>query len=114
MDLLSLAPKGDATIVNDADTDPLINVDILRPFPKNINSTMDKSQLAACQTMLTSRVAIILGPPGTGKTFVSVATLRIMIENLGPDDPPIIVAAQTNHALDQLLNHIHKFEGTRV
>jgi helicase required for RNAi-mediated heterochromatin assembly 1 len=29
---------------------------------------------------------------------------------MGPDDPPIVVAAQTNHALDQLLNHILKFE----
>ncbi|KAL1958666.1 hypothetical protein VTO42DRAFT_4009 [Malbranchea cinnamomea] len=27
-----------------------------------------------------------------------------------PHDPPIIVAAQTNHALDQLLRHVSKFE----
>lgn len=27
-----------------------------------------------------------------------------------PDEPPIIIAAQTNHALDQLMNHIMKFD----
>jgi helicase required for RNAi-mediated heterochromatin assembly 1 len=34
-----------------------------------------------------------------------------MMANMQPGDPPIIVSAQTNHALDQLLNHILKFEG---
>jgi len=108
MDLSSLDRKSDPTL--DQDTDPLVNIDVLRQFPKNIDSGMDKSQLLACEKMLTSRVAIVQGPPGTGKTFVSVSTLRVMIENLGPDNPPVVVAAQTNHALDQLLNHILSFE----
>jgi helicase required for RNAi-mediated heterochromatin assembly 1 len=92
------------------DMDPLVDIDVLRQFPKKIDSGMDKSQLLACEKMLTTRVAIVQGPPGTGKTFVSVAALKVMIENLGRDDPPILVAAQTNHALDQLLNHILSFQ----
>jgi helicase required for RNAi-mediated heterochromatin assembly 1 len=71
---------------------------------------MDNSQMAACERMLTSRVAIIQGPPGTGKTFTSVSNLKVMIQNWHPGDPPIVVSAQTNHALDQLLNHVLAFE----
>jgi helicase required for RNAi-mediated heterochromatin assembly 1 len=112
IDLSSLERKEDSNTLalGDTDTDPLVNVDILRQFPKNVDSGMDNSQLAACENMLTARVAIVQGPPGTGKTFTSVSTLKVMIENLGPEDPPIIVAAQTNHALDQLLNHILTFQ----
>lgn len=50
------------------------------------------------------------GPPGTGKTYLSVMAIRLMLENSSTSDPPIIVTAQTNHALDQLLRHISKFE----
>ncbi|KAH7311881.1 P-loop containing nucleoside triphosphate hydrolase protein [Rhexocercosporidium sp. MPI-PUGE-AT-0058] len=88
----------------------LFNVDVINNFPKKINCGMDDSQVSACKNMLTKRLAIVQGPPGTGKTFVSISALEVMIRNLGPDDPPIIVAAQTNHALDQLLNHILIFE----
>lgn len=88
----------------------LLNVDVLHAFPKNIKCGMDSSQMTALRNMITKRLAIVQGPPGTGKTFVSVSALEVMIRNLGPDDPPILVAAQTNHALDQLLNHILEFE----
>lgn len=96
--------------ITDNNTPNLWNVDVLGSFPKNMSTSMDDSQMAACRSMLTKSVSIVQGPPGTGKTFTSVSALRVLIESLGPDDPPIIVAAQTNHALDQLLNHIMKFE----
>lgn len=88
----------------------LSNVDVIENFPAKINCGMDASQISACENMLMQRIAIVQGPPGTGKTFVSITALEVMIRNLGPGDPPIIVAAQTNHALDQLLNHILVFE----
>ena len=50
------------------------------------------------------------GPPGTGKTHVSVEAIRIMLANRTPDDPPIIVACQTNHAVDQILKKIAPYE----
>ena len=33
-----------------------------------------------------------------------------MLHNMESSDPPIIIAAHTNHALDQLLRHVSKFE----
>ena len=45
-----------------------------------------------------------------GKTYVSVVALKVLLENKRYDDPPILVAAQTNHALDQLLRHIAPIE----
>lgn len=100
----------DSTAPPDADTEKLFNVDAVNDFPSNLKSTMDASQLQACRNMLTRSVAIIQGPPGTGKTFTSVSAIKVMMENLRADDPPLIIAAQTNHALDQLLNHIMAFD----
>lgn len=74
------------------------------------SSELDESQLRALQRILTRKLAIIQGPPGTGKTHVSVVAIKIMLENMLPTDPPIIVTAQTNHALDQLLRLISKFD----
>ncbi|KAL6238040.1 hypothetical protein BDW75DRAFT_228225 [Aspergillus navahoensis] len=85
-------------------------VDILRNWPRSPPGGLDTTQWAALEQMLTKQLAIIQGPPGTGKTYVSVLALRIMLSNMKPDDPPIIVASQTNHALDQILTHVSRFE----
>lgn len=115
MNLSSLQRKDeDLPRMGPSEPDPLENVDALREFPKNIDCDMDESQMKACEKILTNRVAIVQGPPGTGKTFVSVSALKVMRDSLGPKDPPIVVAAQTNHALDQLLNHVLKFESNIV
>ena len=73
-------------------------------------STMDKSQMQALRRLLAKRLAVVQGPPGTGKTFVSVQALRAFVQDWREGDPPIIVAAHTNHALDQLLRHVNTFE----
>ncbi|KAI0394543.1 P-loop containing nucleoside triphosphate hydrolase protein [Xylariaceae sp. FL0594] len=68
-------------------------------------TNLDNSQLGAVHRILTKELAIIQGPPGTGKTFTSVQALNILLDSQ-PDhgSNPIIVAAQTNHAVDQLLS----------
>lgn len=66
-------------------------------------TTLDESQLEALQRIMCKELAIIQGPPGTGKTFTSVQSLKVMLRNRKVGDPPIVVSAQTNHALDQLL-----------
>ncbi|KAL3422659.1 helicase required for RNAi-mediated heterochromatin assembly 1 [Phlyctema vagabunda] len=81
-------------------------IDVLKEIPEIPMTGLDYSQKIALNRMLANRLAIVQGPPGTGKTFVSVAALIVLIDNLKEGDPPIVVAAQTNHALDQLLNHI--------
>jgi helicase required for RNAi-mediated heterochromatin assembly 1 len=86
------------------------NVNILENWPPAPEENLDESQWAALRQILTKRVAIIQGPPGTGKTYVSKIALQVLVENRKIGDPPIIVAAQTNHALDQLLGHVAKFD----
>ncbi|KAF7560451.1 hypothetical protein G7046_g3695 [Stylonectria norvegica] len=71
----------------------------------------DTSQMKAFERMTSQELAIVQGPPGTGKTFTSVIALEShtkTLQTLRVGDeaaPPVIVAAQTNHALDQLLGH---------
>lgn len=86
------------------------NVDILRNWPSRPDSNLDQTQLKALERILTKSLAIVQGPPGTGKTFISTEALRIMLANRRAGDPPIIIACQTNHAVDQLLNQIAPFE----
>ncbi|VUC34121.1 unnamed protein product [Clonostachys rosea] len=72
--------------------------------PPSVGS-FDESQHHAFNQMTTRELAIIQGPPGTGKTFTSVVALESLVEALSVvGAPPIIVAAQTNHALDQILS----------
>lgn len=76
-------------------------------------TSLDSSQLEALQRMVSNELAVIQGPPGTGKTFTSVQALMAILANRRPGDPPVIVAAQTNHALDQLLIYCHS-AGARI
>lgn len=88
------------------------NVDILEGVPSFIEryTSLDDSQLQAVHRILTKELAIVQGPPGTGKTFTSVQALRIMIQSQDPDTTsPIIVSAETNHAVDQILKQIIGF-----
>ncbi|RAK98890.1 putative DEAD box helicase involved in nonsense mediated decay [Aspergillus ibericus CBS 121593] len=85
-------------------------LDILKDWPLAPSQIMDSTQWRALKKMLTKRLSVIQGPPGTGKTYVSVIALKILLANMKDGDPPIIVASQTNHALDQLLRHVATFE----
>ena len=69
----------------------------------------------------TKELAVIQGPPGTGKTFTSVVILeslvqtqRVCHEALVYPAPkrPVIIVAQTNHALDQLLMRYMETQGS--
>ncbi|KIX09505.1 uncharacterized protein Z518_00585 [Rhinocladiella mackenziei CBS 650.93] len=85
-------------------------VDVTKPWPPAPKETLDATQWEALQEIITKRLAVIQGPPGTGKTYVSKIAVEILRANRKANDPPIIIAAQTNHALDQLLGHISQFE----
>jgi helicase required for RNAi-mediated heterochromatin assembly 1 len=88
----------------------LDNVNILQEWPVIQGNTMDESQMEALKRIITRKLAIVQGPPGTGKTHVSVSALRLMVDNWSPGDPPIIISAQTNHAIDQILKLIGQNE----
>ncbi|KAK6335892.1 hypothetical protein TWF730_003266 [Orbilia blumenaviensis] len=105
---LNLAP-----CFNDhADISDLRRVNVLQKFPvkADVTTSMDEGQLKAVERILTKELAIVQGPPGCGKTFISTKALAVMIANSKNKDPPIIVACQTNHALDQLLREVIAFE----
>lgn len=95
-----------------AKADQAERVNLFSQWPEPTERTaLDQSQWDALRTILTKSLAIVQGPPGTGKTHVSIVALKILIDNMSFDDPPIIVAAHTNHALDQLLQHLSSFLG---
>ncbi|KAK8163164.1 hypothetical protein BKA80DRAFT_295759 [Phyllosticta citrichinensis] len=71
------------------------------------HSNLDRAQAQAIVDSLTRRLALIQGPPGTGKSYTGVALIKVLLENrveahLGP----IVCVCYTNHALDQLLEHL--------
>ncbi|KAI9014572.1 RNA helicase [Phycomyces nitens] len=74
------------------------------------NTGMDRTQMDALQTMITNNVAIIQGPPGTGKTFVGTYGMRVLLKNFDQGLGPIVCICQTNHALDQFLEHVLEFD----
>ncbi|KAL8841355.1 MAG: hypothetical protein Q9170_000986 [Blastenia crenularia] len=72
-------------------------------------SSLDDAQRISTLNALSSSIALIQGPPGTGKSYTGVAIIKTLLANrtaakLGP----IICVCYTNHALDQLLEHLVK------
>jgi superfamily I DNA and/or RNA helicase len=64
------------------------------------NSSLNASQVAAVQNILgTQDLAIVHGPPGTGKTTTLVAAIHALIEQ---GEPQILVVAPSNTAIDLL------------
>lgn len=103
-------PFKDLSLLYAQNSDNYLNVDVMHNWPLNTPPTLDTSQFEALRRILTKQLAIVQGPPGTGKTHVSVVALELLLRNMSPHDPPIILAAHTNHAVDQLLRHVSRFE----
>ncbi|KAG6023449.1 hypothetical protein E4U41_002016, partial [Claviceps citrina] len=83
---------------------PLSNTD---PEELASCSDLDSSQSAAVWNTLSRELSLIQGPPGTGKSYTGEKIIQILLENkdrakLGP----ILCVCYTNHALDQLLEHL--------
>lgn len=101
-----------------AGTDPSIyrSVDVRNKFPSSMAEAtgLDRSQMNALRHVLTSELAIVQGPPGTGKTFTSISALNVLLSNIDTRKHPIIIAAQTNHALDQILLRLSKATSAKV
>lgn len=72
-------------------------------------STLDNAQQLSMLHALRSCMALIQGPPGTGKSHTGVAIMKVLLENRSAAEiGPIICVCYTNHALDQLLEHLVK------
>lgn len=73
------------------------------------HSTLDHAQAQAFAHALTRQLALIQGPPGTGKSFTGVQIIKTLIQNRERGNlGPILCVCYTNHALDQLLEHLLK------
>ncbi|KAF4541309.1 Nf-x1 finger and helicase domain protein [Lasiodiplodia theobromae] len=71
------------------------------------NSSLDDAQAKAVVDSLTHSFALIQGPPGTGKSYTGVALIKALLENRKAANlGPIVCVCYTNHALDQLLEHL--------
>ena len=98
------------------------NAPVLNPYPSHKGCTAcerrDKtrynlSQENAINAALTQRLTLIHGPPGTGKTFVACEIIHqlyhIMNSEADKDDKcKILVAAETNNAVDNLTHNLVK------
>ena len=72
-------------------------------------STLDHAQGKALLGALSRRLALVQGPPGTGKSFTGISLIKVLLNNRGKARlGPIICVCYTNHALDQLLEHLVK------
>lgn len=73
----------------------------------NKRSTLDEAQQFAVIQALSTGLALIQGPPGTGKSFTGESIIKILLNNRKAANlGPIICVCYTNHALDQLLEHL--------
>ncbi|CAB4491510.1 P-loop containing nucleoside triphosphate hydrolase protein [Rhizophagus irregularis] len=69
-------------------------------------STLDETQSRALVDALSREIALIEGPPGTGKTFVGVELMKVLLSETNRKATsigPILTICYTNHALDQFL-----------
>jgi len=56
---------------------------------------------------LTNLINLGFRPPGTGKTWIGVALMQVLLANKAQSDcGPILCICYTNHALDQFLEHL--------
>ncbi|KAF2171405.1 hypothetical protein M409DRAFT_63696 [Zasmidium cellare ATCC 36951] len=70
-------------------------------------SSLDNAQQRAVLHSLRSQVALVQGPPGTGKSFTGIKLIQALLDNRKTANlGPIICVCYTNHALDQLLEHL--------
>uniref|UniRef100_A0A914PM37 NFX1-type zinc finger-containing protein 1 n=1 Tax=Panagrolaimus davidi TaxID=227884 RepID=A0A914PM37_9BILA len=78
---------------------------------------MNESQFEAFKYALTCELAVIHGPPGTGKSYIGAEIAKVLLneENWNTMNPekneerPMLVVCYKNHALDQFLTQIAGF-----
>ncbi|KAJ0272033.1 hypothetical protein COL940_010671 [Colletotrichum noveboracense] len=79
----------------------------LEPNELSRHSSLDFTQSEAILNSLGRSFALIQGPPGTGKSYTGEALVKVLLANKSKAKlGPIIFVCYTNHALDQLLEHL--------
>ena len=83
--------------------------EFLRTFDHNSRTTLEASQCEALIHALKSRLAIIQGPPGCGKTFIGVKIVQLLLSLKPKLTKPILLLTYKNHALDEFLMQMLHF-----
>ncbi|KAM0405794.1 hypothetical protein ACHAQC_000883 [Fusarium culmorum] len=79
----------------------------ITPEALALKTSLDPTQSAALLNTLTRELSLVQGPPGTGKSYTGEKIIKVLLNarnkaKLGP----ILCVCYTNHALDQLLEHL--------
>ncbi|KAF1995359.1 P-loop containing nucleoside triphosphate hydrolase protein [Amniculicola lignicola CBS 123094] len=70
-------------------------------------STLDTKQAETLVHLLSRCFALCQGPPGTGKSYTAVKLISTLLANKRAADlGPILLVTYTNHALDQIGEHL--------
>lgn len=78
-----------------------------RPEELASRSELDPTQSSALLNTLSRELSLIQGPPGTGKSYTGEKIIRVLLAHKEPANiGPILCVCYTNHALDQLLEHL--------
>ncbi|KAK1712410.1 hypothetical protein BDP67DRAFT_437551 [Colletotrichum lupini] len=81
--------------------------DAINPSRLSRHSSLDRTQSEAILNSLRRSFALIQGPPGTGKSYTGEALIKVLLANKSKAKlGPIMCVCYTNHALDQLLEHL--------
>ncbi|KAF8553242.1 P-loop containing nucleoside triphosphate hydrolase protein [Imleria badia] len=83
-----------------------LSVDLRSLFDLPTSIHLDKSQAMSLIAGLTKRVSLIQGPPGTGKSFIGTILAKAIHDKTSQT---ILVVCYTNHALDQFLGDLLKY-----
>ncbi|KAF9383369.1 hypothetical protein CPC16_008961 [Podila verticillata] len=100
---LDLEPISPRTIL-----DPNNGISIQRTKDRLISEgNFDKEQAITIVDILSREIMLIEGPPGTGKSHVTLSIIKVLVynrQNIGSG--PIIVVSHSNFAVDELLEKI--------
>ncbi|KAF4955348.1 hypothetical protein FSARC_11882 [Fusarium sarcochroum] len=79
----------------------------ITPQELALKSSLDPTQSAALLGTLTKELSLIQGPPGTGKSYTGEKIIKVLLKSRKRAElGPILCVCYTNHALDQLLEHL--------
>ncbi|KAI0904565.1 hypothetical protein F4823DRAFT_203748 [Ustulina deusta] len=79
----------------------------LNPRTLAKHSPLDETQSLALVNSLSRGLSLIQGPPGTGKSYTGEKIIKVLLANKRKGNlGPILCVCYTNHALDQLLEHL--------
>jgi KaiC/GvpD/RAD55 family RecA-like ATPase len=74
-------------------------------YSRNLNPSLNPSQLYAIKSVLNSDISLIQGPPGTGKTFTLANLVKYVSENARDS---VLVATPTNASADNVVEYCIK------